>query len=327
MDEDKTTREYQGELVTQEKTQMPVQPFSLAADPIEALEKASRVAQYMAAKCSGEKFVSVISGRNYPKVDWWTSVGMALGLFAQVESVQRVFTDNPKEIKYEAWVAIYHGAARVGRAPHIASSLEGQSWSRSEASIHSMAITRATGKAFRIGLSGLAVLAGLEPTPAEEMPGDKPVPQKARATGPTEKQLEAFDAAMDWAVSAGQLSKTAAEKSKAWARGVTGETIGQEIRTWREKKAQVEAEEAQDAEPAKTPVHPDPEPPLEDSAIEKELVALAKQFGIKNERAALLERIGSQYAVTLFAELNKQQVDEVKKWIKEQAPQGQGALV
>ena len=35
-----------------------------------------------------------------------------------------------------------------------------------------MAATRATGKAFRLGLSGLAVLAGLEGTNAEEMPED-----------------------------------------------------------------------------------------------------------------------------------------------------------
>jgi hypothetical protein len=35
----------------------------------------------------------------------------------------------------------------------------------------SMAITRATGKAFRLGFSWVITLAGYNPTPAEEMPG------------------------------------------------------------------------------------------------------------------------------------------------------------
>ena len=52
-----------------------------------------------------------------------------------------------------------------------------------------MAITRASGKAYRIPLSFLAVMAGLEATPAEEIPVVGHSRQNTNGVGATEKQL------------------------------------------------------------------------------------------------------------------------------------------
>ena len=143
--------------------------FDLAkTNPIEALQKAQTVVQWMAEKCKGPAYISMIQGRQYPKVDWWTTVGMSLGLFPVEVSNDRI--RDQEDICYLAVVEVRHGDQLVTRASAICSSKEEPWADRDEHAIRSMAATRATGKAFRIGLSGLAVLAGLEPTPAEEMP-------------------------------------------------------------------------------------------------------------------------------------------------------------
>jgi len=168
-----------GEVIESSQIQA-VQPFRLASDPIEALRLAEKIVRHMSEKCSGEQYVSTISGRKYPKVDWWTTVGMGVGLFAQEESIidrsgeEMPQSDGKPGYKFEAKVGIYSGGVRVTGASHIASSSDSpKSWGKNEYSVRSMAVTRAVGKAFRIGFSGLAVMAGLEPTPMEEMPHDQ----------------------------------------------------------------------------------------------------------------------------------------------------------
>ena len=137
------------------------------ADPLRALEKAEAIVKWMAAKCQGPKYIVNISGKSYPKVDWWTTVGMSLGLFpVEVSNEQR---PSQEEIAYLAVVEVRYGDHVITRASAICSSAEPLWRDSPEFAIRSMATTRATGKAFRLGLSGLAVMAGLEPTPAEEM--------------------------------------------------------------------------------------------------------------------------------------------------------------
>lgn len=213
-------------------------------DPVAQLEQAQRVVQFMSAKCSGPDYISNISGRNYPKVDWWTTVGMALSLFPVEESVERVEADDPREIKFLAIVSVRRNGQVVTKASHVASSKEGKPWGNNEYSVRSMAVTRATGKAYRIGLSGLAVLAGLEPTPAEEMPQAPPQPRRAparaqaepKASGPSEKQVEAFTEIMAWALNAGEITEERHKKALAWAKTVTGPTVAKQTREWEAKR-------------------------------------------------------------------------------------------
>jgi len=143
--------------------------FELATDPVEALERAERLVRAMAVRCTGERYIARISNRDYPKVDWWTTIGMVLGLFPVVITNRRL--DRADELAYEATVEIHHRGRLITRGEALCSNAEARWKTADEYAIKSMAATRATGKAFRLGLSGLAVMAGLEPTPAEEMDG------------------------------------------------------------------------------------------------------------------------------------------------------------
>lgn len=144
--------------------------FDLGAveDPGRAIAAAERLVQIVAERCQGPHYIVQISGRRYPRVEWWTTVGMALGLFPREELCERL--EREGEIAYQATVGVYHGERLVTRASALCSSRETYWGSAQEYAVRSMAVTRATGKAYRIGLSFLAVMAGLEPTPAEEMP-------------------------------------------------------------------------------------------------------------------------------------------------------------
>jgi hypothetical protein len=168
-------------------------------NPVKALQAAESMVQYMAAKCS--HLVMDLRGKKYPLVEWWTTVGSGLGLFPVEVSSTRLNRDG--EIVYEAVVEVRRHGMVVTRASAIASSKERSSWASQEYSIKSMATTRATGKAYRLPLGWLARLAGLEPTPADEMPQDdgsvvsnhvpaaaKPAAKAAPAAAPKRDDLD-----------------------------------------------------------------------------------------------------------------------------------------
>lgn len=164
--------------------------FDLArTDGVAALKHAEAMIQYLAQKCKGPQFISMIQGRKYPRVEWWTTVGAGLGLFPQEESCVKL--DREGEITYEAMVGVYRGEQRVSRGSALCSNKEKTWKSRDEYAVRSMALTRATGKAYRMAFSFLAVMAGLEPTPAEEMPEGT---EKAESSGDDgQKQPESTD--------------------------------------------------------------------------------------------------------------------------------------
>jgi hypothetical protein len=152
-----------------------------AGDTIAPLQRAAELVTYMSQKCTSPAYISNIAGRRYPKVEWWTTVGASLGLFPREVYCKR--QDRPAgEIVYEALVEVHCNDKVVARASAICSSQERNWGNRDEYALRSMATTRATGKAFRLGLSFLAVMAGLEPTPADEVPpqgfGGQPPPQQ-----------------------------------------------------------------------------------------------------------------------------------------------------
>ena len=138
--------------------------------PMAQFANAETVVGYMADKCKGPRFLSNIQGRSYPRVEWWTTVGFALGL-SPLE-VSNVRLDREGQIVYEAVVEVQrmNDGMIISRGSALCSSEESAWGNRDEYAIKSMAATRATGKAYRIGLSFLAVMAGVEPTPADEVP-------------------------------------------------------------------------------------------------------------------------------------------------------------
>ena len=136
--------------------------------PKKAMAEMRELVQIMASQCTGAAFISEIRGKQYPKVEWWTTIGATLGLFPVVMYSRKL--DRNSETVYEARVEVRHEDTVVAAGEAICSSQENQWKDAPEYSIKSMAITRATGKAYRIPLSFLAVMAGLAPTNAEEIP-------------------------------------------------------------------------------------------------------------------------------------------------------------
>lgn len=170
--------------------------FRLDHDCSGPLIAARQLVAIMVKDCIGPKFITPIKTKegvkNYPRVEWWTTAGAALGLFPQEESCKVVNDPLTNKLAYEAYVTVRRHGEIVARASAICSTAE-KRWSTADAyAVRSMAVTRATAKAYRLGLSFLAVLAGLEPTPAEEMPTTD---DRSTATPPPQSAAPAQTAA------------------------------------------------------------------------------------------------------------------------------------
>jgi hypothetical protein len=154
-------------------TDTPVQLGALVVDgPSAVIESATIIAKQLANIITERKLYSNIKGKNYVRAEGWTTMGGMLGVSPQEESVDyRVFDDGYSE--YEATVKLVRISddTVIGRASSIVGSDEPTWSSRPRYAQRSMAVTRATGKAFRLSFSWIMQLAGYEPTPAEEMMG------------------------------------------------------------------------------------------------------------------------------------------------------------
>ena len=137
-------------------------------DPEKAYREAQRLVNVVASMCTGPGYLVNIRGKQYPKIEWWTSVSASLGLFPRVLYSKRL--DREDEIAYEAKVEVHRNGQIIASGEAMCSNREERWRNADEYAIKSMSITRASGKAYRIPLSFLAVMAGLEVTPAEEMP-------------------------------------------------------------------------------------------------------------------------------------------------------------
>lgn len=151
-------------------------------DPEEAFKEAERLVSVVARRCTGPGYLVNIRGKQYPKIEWWTTVAASLGLFPRTVFARRI--DRDGEIAYEARVEVHHNGVMISAGEALCSSREARWQHADEYAIKSMAITRASGKAYRIPLSFLAIMAGLEATPAEEMPIEASVVQSTQPKMP-----------------------------------------------------------------------------------------------------------------------------------------------
>ena len=172
-------------------------------DPEKAYREAQRLVNVVASMCTGPGYLVNIRGKQYPKIEWWTSVSASLGLFPRVLYSKRL--DREDEIAYEAKVEVHRNGQIIASGEAMCSNREERWRNADEYAIKSMAITRASGKSYRIPLSFLAVMAGLEVTPAEEMPLQDistSIPKQSRANNQeeqwaTEKQASAVRGLID----------------------------------------------------------------------------------------------------------------------------------
>jgi hypothetical protein len=168
-------------------------------DPVELIERASRVADVLKGVLSGQGLTKRISNRDHVLVEGWQTVGSMLGVFAVKEYVREVPWPSPVPEALKAlhdrglvfgYTASYRAqrpdGAIVGGAEADCKRSENTWKGRDDYALKSMAQTRAQSKALRAPLGFVVSLAGYSPTPADEMP-----PEEAEAQHPLAEEAGA----------------------------------------------------------------------------------------------------------------------------------------
>ena len=135
--------------------------------PEQVVNRATMIANALADVIKKKRLFSKIRDKEYVRVEGWSTLGAMIGILPKEKYVKEI------ENGYEAYVDLIRASDGVvtGGASAICTRAE-KNWSdRDEFAVRSMAITRATGKAYRLGMAWIMELAGYAGTPAEEMYG------------------------------------------------------------------------------------------------------------------------------------------------------------
>lgn len=146
----------------------PASIFSLA--PAQMVARATEMANVLSDIVEKQRLYTVIQGKKYLIVDAWATLGTLLGVMPK----ERHVIEHPSG-DFEAFVDLVSQATGhvIGGASALCSVQESR-WGKAERyARRSMAITRATGKAYRLSFAWIAALKGYESTPSEEMPHDE----------------------------------------------------------------------------------------------------------------------------------------------------------
>jgi hypothetical protein len=151
--------------ITTQPTAVVEPPHDLAVDPEVALASAQKAAKAL-LKVVSQKRQIVINGKRYLTFEDWQTIGRFYGVTVGVAATTKGANG------YEARAVVYNaGGAVISAAEAICTRSERKWQGRDEYAIKSMAQTRACAKALRNVLAWVAVLAGFEGTPAEEVDG------------------------------------------------------------------------------------------------------------------------------------------------------------
>lgn len=141
--------------------------------PTEMVALASQMASALKDIVERQRLYAVISGRKFPTVEAWMTI-------ARMDNVVAREAERPSRHDDGSWEATVElirlsDGMVIGKASALCGTPDDKPWaSRAEPARRSMAVTRATSRAFRQQYSWIMALAGYEPTPAEEMPRDEP---------------------------------------------------------------------------------------------------------------------------------------------------------
>lgn len=184
-----------GMLTVQTPSQSPSTSHNfLSLEPEAMAKRAGVIATVLADIIEKQQLYTMIGGKKHVQIAGWATMGSFLGYLPR-----EVWVKELPDGSYEAMVELYsiHTGQIVGQASSLCSIKESR-WGKAEKyARRSMAITRATGKAYRLGFAWVMAMAGYEGTPAEEMPHqvEEVTPLSSIYTGdPRQKPLlmEAF---------------------------------------------------------------------------------------------------------------------------------------
>jgi len=177
-------------VVVDQQAQRAISLLDMEPDAMAA--KATKIATVLNDIIEKQKLYTVIQGKKHVRVDAWCALGNFLGV---VPRESKVTEHEDGSFTAEVELIRWADGARIGGASAVCSVSEKRWGSAEKYARRSMAVTRATGKAFRLAFSWIICLAGYQPTPVEEMPHDEPVEKPVKAkptasiyTGTTEQQ-------------------------------------------------------------------------------------------------------------------------------------------
>lgn len=151
------------EIVAYSKNRLPTSILDLP--PSQMADQIAQMANVLSDIIEKQTMFQMFGKKKYVKVDGWCTLGTMLGILPSESEV--------KEYK-NGWYAKVdlvnkNSGITVGSASAICTRDETGRKDSPEYAIRSMAITRATGKAYRLAFSWIMNMAGYESTPAEEM--------------------------------------------------------------------------------------------------------------------------------------------------------------
>lgn len=149
----------------------PDAPLAVARPPEVVLEEARKAAAALKHVIDNKKKKLIFNGKTYLEYEDWQTVGRFYGVTARVREVKHVQYGDVQG--FEAFAeAVLVGSGQVISAADSMCLNDETNWSRKPLfQLRSMAQTRACAKALRNVLAWVVVLAGYQPTPAEEMDG------------------------------------------------------------------------------------------------------------------------------------------------------------
>lgn len=154
-------------------------------DPVEVIEKATRVADALKKVVASRGLIARIGGKEHPQVEAWQTLGSMVGVFPVRPRIRQEQWPNPvpDALKKQHDKGLAFGftasfdaqradGAVVGGAEASCMRTEKRWADADDYAVKSMAQTRATSKTLATPLRFIMTLAGYEGTPAEEMPSD-----------------------------------------------------------------------------------------------------------------------------------------------------------
>ena len=170
-----------------------VERLDETATPENMVGLAARMASALADVVEKKKLYATIQGKKYPQVEAWQTIGRMDNVAArEIPGGIHRLEDGGWEAEVEL-IRLTDGM-RVGYGSALCGTAGDNPWAGRPIHVQrSMAVTRATSRAFRQRYSWIMALAGYEPTPADEMPQEperSTVPQHAGPRAELERRAE-----------------------------------------------------------------------------------------------------------------------------------------
>ena len=165
-------------------------------EPQQVLERAEKVAKALKGFLDRKADKVVFKGKRYPQAEDWQFVAAFFGHTARVRSTEELLGENDLVDGYIAVAEVVDASGRIVSAAEAACTRDEDNWTRKpDFQLRSMAQTRACAKSLRNVFAWVMILAGLSPTPAEEMveensqPAVKPPQRKSAQSAPAPSEF------------------------------------------------------------------------------------------------------------------------------------------